>query len=357
PRLEIQGGERANIVVRPVLDSVGTLGEPVDLPGASGSKSGFDLRLEPGIYRATLRGDGGRFAEVPLASAPGRLEQRLRVRLAAPREAAAVPPTEVRSVETPGLGSFDAPVPPPYGGVTVGVSGGIVAPFVVDAACLTNRDYIAFAIDEYSGPRRPRASASEWLVEALVERGLPDDMANAHRDGLAAPSSRWNTLPVTRLDWYDAVALAASLGKRLPSLAESRAVSYGADPSWITDPSLGPIASRFNVGNNAGTGPSGLISFASYLAAVEPAVAREPMGPVGTYHALGNVEEWTDTPTDVGAFRELPTSGAAFFIATNAWPDPVEALDPVTGRFTGVVDANGPFVTTGIRCVRSAAPV
>ncbi len=205
----------------------------------------------------------------------------------------------------------------------------LVGDLWIDAHEVTNAEYRAFV--EATGHAPP----SWWAVVYEPE---------------------WDDLPVVGVSWDDAVSYAEWLGKRLPSLAEWRAV---ASPDGRLTPWNGPadreeIASRSNAG---GTGWLAMRTPDGREERIRRAMSRLRTASQagddrtdGVVHLLGNVSEWTDSPfvdPPSGALKPDQRS-----IAGMAFEDP-GGLDPQLGH---VQSAHPESIALGrgFRCARSA---
>ncbi|MFJ9822170.1 SUMF1/EgtB/PvdO family nonheme iron enzyme [Streptomyces sp. NPDC101151] len=162
--------------------------------------------------------------------------------------------------------------------------------FLIDRYPVTNRQY-----DEWAG--------SETAVEHLLCH--PDEPADKdHRRGLAGDARFGPDNPATGVDWFDAYAYLAHLGKRLPTELEWEKAARGESGSlypWGNE--FDPDALRW-FGAVFGEARS-LEHWRDTLSTFDektPAVTTVPVGsfpknvsPYGVADLVGNCWEWTDT--------------------------------------------------------------
>ena len=192
-------------------------------------------------------------------------------------------------VETEGPMFLNYKLDPPAdvvpGMVRVGPAPGVVGPtsielkqFWIDKLEVTNREFKAF-VDK--GGYRSREHWKEPFVDQGKTMSWEQAMA-AFRDKTGRPGpSTWELgtfpdgqaeLPVSGVSWYEAVAYASFVGKRLPTAFHWRAAGGFNTP-------IENFADILLVSNFNGKGPV-------------PVGSMKGLGPWGTYDMAGNAKEW-----------------------------------------------------------------
>ncbi len=212
----------------------------------------------------------------------------------------------------------------------------MLAPFFIDRAEVSNRDFAQFIRD--GGYRRREL----WKVPIVKDgRTLTweDAMSEFHdTTGLPGPR-RWaqqkyadgqDDYPVTDITWYEAAAFAEARGKRLPTIFEwDKAARNG-----VAD-SMG-VAYPWGI---AGEGED-ITARANFRGHGSMPVTSLPAGmsAYGVYHLAGNVKEWLRNSYDSG-----------FAAAGGAWDEPVYQFGQF-GSYPGFFNAQN----FGFRCVRES---
>jgi len=162
-----------------------------------------------------------------------------------------------------------------------------IAPFLIDAAPVTNAAYLEFMVDGgYREPRLWSEGGRAWLAET----GAGSPLYWEARDGAWQRREMDRTEPVRpdhpvcHVTWYEAEAFATWAGKRLPTEHEwEAAATWDPDAAakrafpWGDDP---PTALHANLDQLAfGTAPVG--------------AHPRNVSPIGCVDMIGNVWEWT----------------------------------------------------------------
>ena len=202
-------------------------------------------------------------------------------------------------------------------------------PFLLDRFEVTNAQYAEFmrnhgyAIDSLWR----RATVDKAPLTRFVDRtGLPGPCDWVSQE---LPAGR-ERHPVTGVSWYEAEALCASSGKRLPTLYEWEKSARNGGSSH-----LGVIMPWGYM--SAATSTERRANFAG--AATVPVDAL-PFGisPWGAYAMAGNVKEWLANPV-----------GDGFAVAGGSWQDPAYVFSEL-----GSVPGAAANAATGFRCARNA---
>lgn len=210
-----------------------------------------------------------------------------------------------------------------------------VDPFLVDRACVTHGEFRAFL--DATG-RDPGQEFRDRLGSAW-----------------SAPSQESDELPVTFVDYEEAQAYAAWVGKRLPTAFEYLAFTFGSDAGWIESATDAEVA-EWNLGVVSDLPEKQRNSIAGILRHARPADSGPDQGPAGLKHVIGNTDIWTSTPASAEALRggeivpswqlrvttDHPYSFSLDEVRTGRQKDPL-ALQPIDAR----------FFTLGLRCVKS----
>ena len=206
----------------------------------------------------------------------------------------------------------------------------VVDGFYVDRHEVSNAEYRAFL--GATGRKPPR-----------VWQWLPED-------------ARYDDRPVVDVTWFDAIAYAEWVGKRLPSHAEWELAARGSGGErfpWEVAPGedpyrgidLGPAELPRNVEQE----------FGRYLAHSLPVEAPRALGRNGLFHLLGNVCEWTENlgfdRSDDGVYSPLYEDR---LLLGSWWSASANAHDLSRHKLWGT----GPSfsnVQHGFRCARSGS--
>jgi len=190
-----------------------------------------------------------------------------------------------------------------------------VRPFLIDLYEVTCANYAEFV--KTTGHKTPRG----WSTE------------------LCGPTSQ--QLPVTGIDWFDAIAYASWRGARLPTEEEWEFAARGSDGrrypwgnGW-----------RANLANAGDSSNGSLVNVGSY-----------PNGrsPFGVYDMVGNAWEWTSSTLQAYPGSQLPkqAEGERRIIRGGSWArdDPPDW----TTTFRGFAAPAGgsDYSKTGFRCVK-----
>jgi formylglycine-generating enzyme required for sulfatase activity len=206
------------------------------------------------------------------------------------REGAAPPPATSRaSVESPG-GMVRLPGGFFRAGELVGPRSDEIAyhrvgTFLIDATEVTVAEYAACA---RAGKCRPASATAEYEGLRTKDREAASAFCNRDREDRADH-------PVNCVDWNDARAYCAFVGKRLPSEEEFEWAARGNERAtrypWGNE-APGPRACWSGDGNDTGGRRPGACP-----------VAAHPEGdaPGGIHDLAGNVWEWTSSATVFGA--------------------------------------------------------
>ncbi len=211
-----------------------------------------------------------------------------------------------------------------------------VAPFLIDAACVTNGEFRAYLAA--TGRRHLDHWSDGW-------KAVWDD----------PPREDWDALPVVDLRMEDARAYAEWMGKRLPTALEWELAAGAYDaPRWTDEASAQEWNARYVLGFPALAvwEPTGAVSTgAAYLEYAQTARGAGRATAAGFHDPFGNVAEWTETRVPT-ALPGAPS--AAHHVASGAWHDRLEEADRATWlhvwRPGFVVESPQ---DTGFRCARS----
>ena len=162
-----------------------------------------------------------------------------------------------------------------------------LAPFWIDVAPVTNRDYLAFMTDGGYARRELWSDAGwTWLQESKVEspRYWSQDGTGWRIRTMDRTLDAESANPVCHVCWYEADAYARWAGKRLPTEAE-----------WEAAASIDPVTGtkrRYPWGDDA---PGPLHANVDQLTFGTAPVGAYPdnVSPVGCYGMIGDVWEWT----------------------------------------------------------------
>ncbi len=178
-----------------------------------------------------------------------------------------------------------------------------LAPFRIDAAPVSNGDYLAFIADGgYADARGWSEGGRRWLGES----GAVAPLYWERRDhewwtrsmDRAAPVDPAH--PVCHVSWYEAEAYARWAGKRLPTEAE-----WEAAATW--DPAAG-CARRYPWGDDPPNGARANVDQLVFGTAPIGAYAAN-LSPIGCYGMIGDVWEWTSSDfLPYPGFRSFPYS-------------------------------------------------
>jgi formylglycine-generating enzyme required for sulfatase activity len=251
--------------------------------------------------------------------------------------AAAEPPTSGPGAEPPG-----AMVHVPggrFGAVELtGIHSDLVTyasvqPFFLDATEVTVAEY---ATCVKAGKCRPASATVKWDLFDRGNRKVSSQLCNRDREDRADH-------PVNCVDWNDARAYCAFVGKRLPSEQEFEWAARGGDRAtpyaWGDEPP-GTRACWSGDGNSAG----------GKRASTCPVGAHpEGDGPLGVKDLAGNVWEWTSSET---VYREDASgAGTPVKIARGGgWADSDPARLAAWSRFTDRPTRRS--YDLGFRCAR-----
>jgi formylglycine-generating enzyme required for sulfatase activity len=148
--------------------------------------------------------------------------------------------------------------------------------FAVDRHEVTEAEYEVF-VNEQPPEKRAKLLPRGWQLDG---------------HGAAAVSTERRDLPVVQVNWEQAAAYAAWIGKRLPTEDEWEAAAGGVDGRSF------PWGNEFHIGLcNGADGASGVLPVESFPNAPAPS---------GALDMAGNVWEWTSTLEDGSNFKELP---------------------------------------------------
>lgn len=212
-----------------------------------------------------------------------------------------------------------------------------VAPFSVLRALVSQGQFRASAQadDRWSSPPQDKR-----LILATEE------MSGASLD-------RWDTLPATMVPLPQAQLYAERRGLRIPTSPEWQAALVGGDPNWLHRPGVSPFRLDFTEEGISLSEQSRLAAYRERAAAVDD--ERYRLGPLGLFHPIGNVSEWTTSPAPMAsvAGAGLPdlvaTRGREWFSKYDPENDPPE-------RAVGFATRAASFWSVGFRCVKSATP-
>jgi iron(II)-dependent oxidoreductase len=176
-----------------------------------------------------------------------------------------------------------------------------LAPFLIDAAPVSNGDYLAFVADGgYRDARWWSEAGRRWLDESGAEapkywerRGDQWWTRSMDRSAPVDPVH-----PVCHVSWHEADAYARWAGKRLPTELE-----WEAAATW--DPAAG-AARRYPWGDVVPNGARANVDQLVFGTAPIGAYAAN-VSPIGCYGMIGDVWEWTSS--DFGpypGFRSFP---------------------------------------------------
>ena len=154
-----------------------------------------------------------------------------------------------------------------------------IAPFWIDEAQVTNREYLRFLGDSGYAPRHPENFLRHWTGGTM-----PDALAEH---------------PVVYVDLEDARAYARWAGKRLPTEPEWQLAAQGAAGlKWPWGGEFDPARC-----NSVGAGTMPVRSL------------PEGRSPCGCYHMSGNAWEWTESERSDGHTRFAMIRGGSWFKA------------------------------------------
>ena len=214
--LEGQGGP-ARVRALPLADRVGRWGPPVEEASFEGGE--LQLSLPPGEYRIQVVRQDGAFAEL-------RRRLRLHTEYPEPVRCAAIADVSQGMRKVP-AGSIDvwlAAFDPETREGKVFEETLTYGDFLVDAACVTNRQFRQFALEGGVEPGRRKP----WME--------PPSM------------SGWEVLPATGMTWKESRDCAEWMGKRLPTIVEWAAAAIGPDRSWLSADVIRPETTPFVLG-------------------------------------------------------------------------------------------------------------
>jgi gamma-glutamyl hercynylcysteine S-oxide synthase len=176
-----------------------------------------------------------------------------------------------------------------------------LAPFLIDAAPVSNGDYLAFIADGgYRDARWWSKAGRRWREESGAKapmywerRGGDWWTRSMDRSAPVDPNH-----PVCHVSWHEAEAYARWAGKRLPTELE-----WEAAATW--DPEAGAVH-RYPWGDEAPNGARANVDQLVFGTAPIGAYAAN-VSPIGCYGMIGDVWEWTSS--DFGpypGFRSFP---------------------------------------------------
>jgi formylglycine-generating enzyme required for sulfatase activity len=303
------------------LDQTGLVaGAKIDL----GSTPLREQRVRPGYYRITVVNGEGDFAEIVRMLDQPRHGYSFDVTLRPTDEVV----SDMRLI--PGGPARVGSGPPENSGYYERVLD--LPPFLIDEHEVTNRQYRDFM------------QATGHPAPALWIDGYPEQAAE---------------LPVTGVSYYEARAYAEWAGKRLPTLFEWVRAVRGSEGVDDIDEVLGDASVNLEQSAPIPLSQTGEQRWRAaldlYLATVQPAAAPGyRQGEHGLFHALGNVEEWTDTmvlaPGSSGGFDAYR---AFRVVRGGSWVHPRNPV-ALLGNFETPVKLRSH--TLGFRCARSLKP-
>ncbi len=218
-----------------------------------------------------------------------------------------------------------------------------LAPFALDPCETSNAEYRRFLLATEREPP-PRWTALDWRDESLrvVDR--------------QGREQEWGRLPVVGITWAESQAYAEWYGKRLPTHAEWELAARGQQRRLFP---WGDGASPRYLGNCDGERNeynTQAASYELYLRNASPVDSHpEAASPEGLFHLLGNVMEFTETPTVARRDGDLRPDPLWRYILGSAW-DAQPRERTLALHEINRIDETGASNQYGIRCAKSIEP-
>lgn len=337
-RVELSVAESASPTCRVVAQRLEPpafeFGEPEVIASAVEKGERLTFELEPAFYVITVTDGEGGFTEMLRSfHEPGSLHELRAWVLKEPRL-----DKERRRIE-------GGPCFHDIGG-GVGKVRADVADFLIEATCVTNREFLEYAraIDD------PSVLPAHW---SSLEKHDPE---------------RWLDLPVTRIRGNDARLFAEWSGMRLALYPEwllaargpeNRLYPTGNDPDALAGFNVGRLSypnSEFSKSDDPPTFDRYARWYLLFMRPVD-ATPETHLGPNRLYELFGNVEEWTDGPVSNPSDGRPVTAFGLGYIVGVANDEPI-ALTRARGLdLTKRLPRTYRGYNLGFRCARSLQPL